>query len=109
MKKFLYLALSALLVVACGEKQKEQPETKTLNLTVSPASLDFSAADESHKLINVTTTGSWTATPAGNWIHLDKNSGSGNGSITVTVDENDTDMGRSANVLFISSLSGQEK
>lgn len=108
MKKILFFALSALLLVACGEKQKEQPET-TLSLAVSPSSLDFSAADESRKLINVTTTGSWAATPAVDWIKLDKNSGSGNGSITVTVGENDQDKARSANVLFVSSLSGQEK
>ena len=108
MKKILYFVFSALLLVACGEKQKEQP-VASLSLSVNPGSLSFSAVDESHKLINVSTNGSWTATPAGNWIHLDKNSGSGNASITVTVDENDTDMGRSANILFISSLSGQEK
>ena len=109
MKKILYFALSALLLVACGEKQKEQPETKTLTLTVSPSSLSFDAEDKSTKFITVTTTGSWTATPAGNWIHLDKNSGSGNGSVTVTVDAQDEQAGRSANILFISSLSGQEK
>ncbi|MBO4624096.1 MAG: alpha-amylase [Bacteroidales bacterium] len=109
MRKTICLLSALLLLVACGEKGKEQPETKTLNLTVSPSSLSYSAVDESHKLINVSTTGSWTATPAGNWIHLDKNSGNGSSSVTVTVDENDTDMGRSANILFISSLSGQEK
>ena len=109
MRKTICLLSALLLLVACGEKGKEQPETKTLNLTVSPSSLSYSAVDESHKLINVSTTGSWTATPAGNWIHLDKNSDNGSSSVTVTVDENDTDMGRSANILFISSLSGQEK
>lgn len=108
MKKILFFVLSALLLVACGEKQKEQP-VASLSLSVNPGSLSFSAVDESHKLINVSTNGSWTATPAGNWIHLDKNSGNGNASITVTVSENDQDMARSANILFISSLSGQEK
>ena len=109
MKRILYLALSALLLVACGEKQKEQPDTKTLTLTVSPSSLSFTAEDASTKFISVTTTGSWTATPAGNWIHLDKNSGNGDASISVTMDVNEDQMGRSANILFISSLSGQEK
>ena len=110
MKKILFFALSALLLVACGEKQKEQPDAGTqLTLTVSPSSLSFTAEDASAKLINVSTTGSWVAVPADNWIHLDKNSGSGNASITVTVSENDQDMARSANILFISSLSGQEK
>ena len=108
MKKILYFVFSALLLVACGEKQKEQP-VASLSLSVNPGSLSFSAVDESHKLINVSTNGSWTATPAGNWIHLDKNSGSGNASITVTVDEQPDQATRSANVLFISSLSGQEK
>ena len=110
MKKILYLALSALLLVACGEKQKEQPESKTLTLTVSPASLSFGAEDASAKLINVSTNGSWVAVPAGNWIHLvDKNSGSGNASVTVKVDAQEEQMGRSANILFIANLSGQEK
>ena len=109
MKKILFFALSALLLVACGEKQKEQPETKTLNLSVSPASLSFEAEDASAKLVNVSTTGSWTATPAESWIHLDKTSGNGNSSITVKVDVQEGQVGRSANILFISSLSGQEK
>ena len=110
MKKILYLALSALLLVACGEKQKEQPESKTLTLTVSPASLSFGAEDASAKLINVSTNGSWVAVPAGNWTHLvDKNSGSGNASVTVKVDAQEEQMGRSANILFIANLSGQEK
>ena len=109
MKRILYLALAALLLVACGEKQKEQPDTKTLTLTVSPSSLSFTAEDASTKFISVTTTGSWTATPAGNWIHLDKNSGNGDASISVTVDVNEDPIALSANILFISSLSGQEK
>jgi glycosidase len=57
----------------------------------------------------VSTNGSWVATPAGNWIHLDKSSGSGNASITVTVDEQDDQANRSANILFVASLSSQEK
>ena len=107
MKKILSFALSALLLVACGEKQKEP--TTTLNLSVTPSSLSYAAVDESHKLINVSTNGSWVATPAGNWIHLDKSSGSGNASITVTVDEQDDQANRSANILFVASLSSQEK
>ncbi len=110
MKKILYFALSALLLVACGEKQKEQPDSgKQLTLTVSPSSLSFTDVDSSKKLISVSTSGSWTATPAGNWIHLDKTSGTGNGSVTVSVDTQEEQMDRSANILFISSLSGQEK
>ena len=110
MKKILYFALSALLLVACGEKQKEQPDTGTqLTLTVSPNSLSFTDVDSSKKLLSVSTSGSWTATPAGNWIHLDKTSGTGNGSVTVSVDPQEEQMDRSANILFISSLSGQEK
>ncbi len=108
MKKILYLALSALLLVACGEKQKEQPESKTLTLTVSPASLSFGAEDASAKLINVSTNGSWVAV-ADNWIRLDKNSGTGNASVTVKVDAQEEQMDRSANILFIANLSGQEK
>ena len=110
MKKILFFALSALLVVSCGEKQKEQPETRTLTLSVSPASLSFQAEDASAKLINISTNGEWVAVAADKWIHLDKNSGTGNASITVKVDVNpDNAFSRSANILFISSLSGQEK
>jgi len=109
MKKILYLALSALLLVACGEKQKEQPESKTLSLSVSPTSLSFNAEDASTKFINVNTNGSWVAVAADGWIHLDKGSGSGNASITVKVDAQEDQMDRSANILFVASLSGQEK
>ena len=107
MKKILYLALSALLLVACGEKQKEQPET--LSLSVSPSSLAFSAEDASAKLINVSTNGSWVAVAADSWIRLDKDSGSGNASIAVKVDAQEEQTGRSANIVFVASLGGQEK
>ena len=110
MKRILYLALSALLLAACGETEKEKPVVTELTLSVSPTTpISFQAKDESTKFITITTTGSWTATPAANWIHLDKNTGSGDGSISVTVEENTEDLIRNANILIISSLSGQER
>ena len=108
MNKYLWIVLAAVTLVACGEKQKEQPESKTLTLTVSPASLSFGAEDASAKLINVSTNGSWVAV-ADNWIRLDKNSGTGNASVTVKVDAQEDQMDRSANIQFIANLSGQEK
>lgn len=108
MNKYLWIVLAAVTLVACGEKQKEQPESKRLTLTVSPASLSFGAEDASAKLINVSTNGSWVAV-ADNWIRLDKNSGTGNASVTVKVDAQEDQMDRSANILFIANLSGQEK
>ena len=108
MRKTLVLALLALLTLSCGETKKDPDPTTTLSLTVSPTSLSFKAEDSSNKLVTITTTGSWVATPADNWIHLDKTSGSGNGSVTVTVDTQEDQINRSANILFISSLSGQE-
>jgi len=109
MKKTLVLALLALLTLSCGESRKEPEPTVTLSLSVSPASLSFKAEDTANKLVTVTTNGSWVATPADNWIHLDKTSGTGNSSVTVTVDAQPEAINRSANILFISSLSGQEK
>ena len=108
MKRILLVLLAAFALWACGEKNPEKPET-SLSLSVSPTSLSFLADDASVKFITITTTGSWTATPADDWIHLNKTSGSGNASVSVTVDANAGEEGRSANVLFISSLSGQEK
>ena len=97
------------LLATCEKKPQEQEETKELTLTVSPKTLDtFKAEDDSKKLVNITTTGTWTATPAVTWIHLDKTSGTGNGTLTVTVEPNTTEFNRTANILILSSLGSKE-
>ena len=78
--------LSALPVLcSCGESAKTVPDT----LTVSPASLSFSAEDASVKLISITTAGGWTASASDSWIRLNQTSGTGNATLNVTADVND--------------------
>ena len=100
MKKFRYILLAALLLVAqsCGEKKPPQPEPATLS--VSPTSLSFTADDSSNKLLLVTTTASWNASASASWIHLDKTSGVNGGSITVTVDANEGVDDRNGTISF---------
>ena len=106
MKKILTLLLPfALLWAACTPKQEEQ----TLSLSLSTAQLDFKAADASAKFVSVSTVAAWTATPAADWIHLDKVSGSGDGSITVTVDENKESGAREADIVVSASQGAQQK
>ena len=108
MKRFLYMALSAvLLFTACKEEPTVQEEPLTFSVT--PTSLSFKAEDASSKLITISTNGSWTATPAADWLRLDKTSGSGNGAVTVTVSANTEDVVRSANILIIGSKGGKEE
>lgn len=60
-------------------------------LTVSPTSLTFNGTigqpDPAAQTINITTSGSWTAsasvTSGGNWLTVDPTSGSGNGTVNV--------------------------
>ena len=108
MKRFFYMALAAVfLFTTCKEEPVVQEEA--LSFSVTPASLSFKAEDTSSKLVTITTNGNWTATPAADWIRLDKNSGSGNGSITVTASINAEDIERSANILLIGSKGSKEQ
>ena len=102
---FRFVLLLALgMPAACGDPVVPEEE---LSLSVAPQELAFQSEDGSNRLLTVTTGGSWTATPAANWVHLNPASGSGNGSISVSVDKSNED--RSANILVISSLNGREK
>ena len=108
MKRFLYMALSAvLLFTACKEEPTVQEEE--LNFSVTPSSLSFKAEDSSSKLITITTNGNWTASPAADWLHLDKNSGSGNGAVTVTVSANAEEVSRTANIQVIGKKGSKEQ
>ena len=108
MKRFLYMALSAvLLFTACKEEPTVQEEELTFSVT--PSSLSFKAEDSSSKLITITTNGNWTASPAADWLHLDKNSGSGNGAVTVTVSANAEEVSRTANIQVIGKKGSKEQ
>ena len=106
MKRFPIIMLLVALFVACQQKPAQED---TLSLSVTPSSMSFSAQDKTSKFLSISTTGSWTATPASSWIHLSATSGTGNGSVSVSVDECTTAGSRSANILVIASASGSEK
>lgn len=108
MKQLVYMALPAILAFA-GCTEPDKPKEEEFNFSVTPASISFKAEDTSVKLITIATNGSWTATPAGDWISLDKTSGTGNGSVSVSVKPNTEDYSRTANILLIGSKGSQEK
>lgn len=108
MKQLVYMALSAILAFA-GCTEPDKPKEEEFNFSVTPASISFKTEDTSVKLITIATNGSWTATPAGDWISLDKTSGTGNGSVSVSVKPNTEDYSRTANILLIGSKGSQEK
>jgi len=101
MKKFRFILLSVLVLAAasCGGDKPVQPETPD-TLTVSPASLSYTADDTSNKLVLVTTKAAWTASASDSWIHLDKTSGSADASVTVTVDANSDTNERRGTISF---------
>ena len=101
---FLCLAFLTLMTNACVEK----PAEEDLALNITPSELSFKAEDSSSKLITIVTNGSWSASPSGNWIHLDKTSGTGNGAITVTADVNASGA-RSASIDISASLGSKTR
>jgi glycosidase len=98
MKRFRYILLAALLLVAASCDKPVKPEAATL--TVSPSTLEFKADDASNKLVLVTTTEPWTVSTSATWIHLDKKSGDSSASVTVTVDVNEGTDDRQGTISF---------
>ena len=99
MKNLRFLAIAALLFVGIACIKKIKPDEMP-TLTVSPAELSFTADDASNKLVMVTTTESWSASPSADWIHLVINSGTSGGSVTVTVDPNEDTSDRTGTISF---------
>ena len=85
MKRFCCLIAGALLLAACNPNNGGSSE-ETGEWAVSPAELSFDNVDASNKIVTVTASGDWTATPSAAWIHVKPLSGTGNGSFTVTAD-----------------------
>ena len=83
------MAVAATIAVlsSCGGDNKETPDVK-VTLSATPTTVTFAPKATGTKIIAVSTTGDWTATPSATWFHLDKTSGKGKGSISVTADEN---------------------
>ena len=114
MKKFFWILVAALAMVACGSK-----ETPTENtLAVNPATLSFSGNDETSKPFQVTASGSWTVTVSENWLHVNPASGNGNGTVSVSVDANDSDAraakikvagGTLSREVFVSQAAGEKE
>ncbi len=83
------MTVAAIIAVlsSCGGNSKETPDVK-VTLSATPTTVTFAPKANGTKVIAVSTTGDWTATPSATWFHLDKTSGKGKGSISVTADEN---------------------
>ena len=85
MKQLKYILLAAVMLWACGNKDNGE-EQKPVTLTVNPLELVFSSEDAATKFVSVTAQGTWSASVAEEWVHLNNASGNGNGSFSVNVD-----------------------
>ena len=81
---------------------KDVTGAKTISLTqdpptlsVSPTSLDFSAAGE-QKIFNITSNANWLVSSNASWITISPDSGSENGLVKVTAEPNTTTTQRTA-------------
>jgi hypothetical protein len=65
-------------------------KTKGVFFSATPTNVDFKHDTSacSDNTIDITSSGSWTASPSTEWIHVSSGSGSGNATITITVDSN---------------------
>ena len=97
------VAVTIAVLSSCGGNSKETPDVK-VTLSATPTTVTFAPKANGTKIIAVSTTGDWTATPSATWFHLDKTSGKGKGSISVTADENTGSDERSGSIRI--SVSG---
>ena len=101
MKRLYYittLLLAALCLAACTPTETHE-ESGTETLSLSTASLAFSADGTQTETISVTASGNWTATANFSWIKVDPTSGSGNGKVTASAAFNASDA-RSGKITF---------
>ena len=80
------------VIVFCNDNNECVPVTVKLaganaTLSVSPASMTFTAKSES-KTFTVTSNTDWTMTSDAAWVKLSATDGSGNAQVTVTAEEN---------------------
>ena len=80
------------VIVFCNDNNECVPVTvkqagANATLSVSPASMTFTAKSES-KTFTVTSNTDWTATSDADWAKLSATDGSGNAQVTVTAEEN---------------------
>lgn len=74
---------------------------QSLPLTVSPESLSFEATSNEAKIIKVTATDAWNATPVEGWINVTPASGAaGETEVSVTVAPNSEGSSRSGSIAF---------
>ena len=93
--KSFFLLLATLLAVACGENK---PEQEVESLAVTPSQLSFESGDTSVKLVSVSASGAWSASPSASWVKLSPSSGQGDGTMNVTVEANVAVTPRSATI-----------
>ena len=91
------------MAIACKPVEQEE----AISISVTPEELSFQAQDTGITPVLLKTNGTWTATTDASWLHVDPTSGKGNASISVSVD--DTDQDRSAEIVFVSQLSGKQE
>ena len=107
MKKFLWILVAAVAVVACGGK-KETPETPatstSVTFTVNPTSLEFPAEGGSMTFSLATDSKAWSIASTADWMAVDPVSGAGNQTVTVTVSTPATQ--RRGGTLTITDTSG---
>ena len=90
------------VIVFCNDNNECVPVTvkqagANATLSVSPASMTFTAKSES-KTFTVTSNTDWTMTSDAAWVKLSATDGSGNAQVTVTAEENTAITQRSATI-----------
>ena len=99
------LCAAAALILSCSPKENPEPPVVQESLTVSPASLSFSADGTQVEKVAVTASGAWTASAGSSWIKVEPASGSGNASVNVSASYNAMEK-RSGKITFkLGSLS----
>ena len=77
----------------------------TPTLTVSPASLTFSAtqgaANPANQSLSITSNGSWSVSEAMSWLTVSPATGSNNGTVTVSVDPTTATVGTNSGTITI--------
>ena len=110
MKRFFLLmiplAILATMSFSCeegGDEPVPGPGTETTaTLSVSPTTLSFDTYESSTQVLDVKSSGKWTASVGngGSWCQLDTRSGDGDGSVHVTAVANTSTSPRNTTITF---------
>lgn len=91
MKKLFFLALTALTMIACADKNApdNEGETASNEFLCDPSFLEFDFATTSSKTITVQASSEWSATTNVSWVSIEPKNGLGDAFVKVTCEAGD--------------------